>query len=152
MKKPVHLILNLDTRVLPSLIFEPIKNKGEKLEKRDQKQEDSWESFGKPGRDPSKLNSVLDLFAHNHNWDKFLTISKLNKLWPKIIGEYNAKFSKVEDLDKETLIISAYNQSAYTITKFLVNSSKKIILKKIEEKSIKNIKNIKLVISTDKKH
>ncbi|WP_421776276.1 DciA family protein [Gardnerella sp. KA00255] len=152
MKKPVHLILNIDTRKLPSIIFDPIQLKGEKLEKRDQQQEDSWESFGKPGRDPNTLNSVLELFSHNNHWDKFLLIANINSLWPKIVGEYNSQFSKVEDIDNKTLIVSACNQSAYTITKFLINSSKNMILDKIKENNIKNIKDIKLIISTDKSY
>ena len=57
---PVYKMLNIDTRKLPAIIFNPIIAKEEREKNRVNSADKAWENFGKPGRDPNAFFGVLE--------------------------------------------------------------------------------------------
>lgn len=59
MNPPIARQLNLDETKLPAEIFERLSRRGATLKDYRRRREEAIENFGKPGRDPAELGSVM---------------------------------------------------------------------------------------------
>lgn len=137
---PVHLILKIDTRKLPELIFEPIAAKAERENNRLQIAEKAWENFGKPGREPNAFGGVLKNFASKNNWNKQLSIAKLRMSWNEVVGESIAQHCEISQVVNNVLIIRARSAVWATQLSFLLPQLKEKINKNLENIDIKEIR------------
>lgn len=69
MNPPIARQLNLDETKLPAEIFERLSRRGATLKDYRRRREEAIENFGKPGRDPAELGSVMTTIAGNGVWD-----------------------------------------------------------------------------------
>lgn len=60
MNPPIARQLNLDETKLPAEIFERLSRRGATLKDYRRRREEAIENFGKPGRDPAELGSVMN--------------------------------------------------------------------------------------------
>ena len=65
MNPPIARQLNLDETKLPAEIFERLSRRGATLKDYRRRREEAIENFGKPGRDPAELGSVMTTIAGN---------------------------------------------------------------------------------------
>ena len=63
MNPPIARQLNLDETKLPAEIFERLSRRGATLKDYRRRREEAIENFGKPGRDPAELGSVMTTIA-----------------------------------------------------------------------------------------
>jgi hypothetical protein len=68
MNPPIARQLNLDETKLPAEIFERLSRRGATLKDYRRRREEAIENFGKPGRDPAELGSVMTTIAGNGVW------------------------------------------------------------------------------------
>lgn len=142
MKIPVNKILKLDTRKLPELIFTPIKKKAIKKVVNEQNAYKALESFGKPGRDPQNLYSLLANFANQNNWNEQLSIAKMREDWWKIVGKSASLNCCIDKIKDGVLIVRTKSNVWYTQLSYC----KPMLEKKIFEYSKNiNIKEVKIV-------
>lgn len=107
MKRPIAQELHLDPRKVPAQVFNrivrrPFTRKNQKIEA-----EKAWYSFGKPGRDPSGLSSVIDRLAVQDGWTSHLKIAQLQDHWDQIVGPAIAQHSRVLSYEQGRLVIQA---------------------------------------------
>ena len=142
MKIPVNKILKLDTRKLPELIFMPIKKKAIKKVVNEQNAYKAWESFGKPGRDPQNIYSLLGNYANQNNWNEPLAIAKMREDWWKIVGKSASLNCYIDTIKDGILIVRTKSNVWYTQLTYC----KPMLEKKIFEYSKNiNIKEVKIV-------
>ena len=107
MKPPVVVTLHLDQRKLPAEIFDRFAARAGVFRDRRQREEDAWESFGKPGRDPDKLGGVLSALANRGGWVPNLKIAQLRNHWDQVVGQGVAQHSQVVGFAEGILTIRA---------------------------------------------
>lgn len=136
---PVHKVLNLDTRKLPEIIFNPIAAKAERESNRIKRADQAWENFGKPGRDPNTLCGVLQILASNKKWNKQLAIAKMRVSWNEVVGESIAQHCEISQILNNVLIIRAQSAVWATQLSFLLPQLKKKINQNLKNIEIKEI-------------
>ena len=142
MKIPVNKLLKLDTRKLPEIVFSPIEKRGEKKTINEQNAYKSWESFGKPGRDPQNLYSLLGNFANKKHWNEPLAIARMREDWWKIVGKSASLNCYIDQIKDGILIVRTKSNVWYTQLSYC----KPMLEKKIFEYSKNiNIKEVKIV-------
>ncbi|NMN01005.1 hypothetical protein G1C96_1587 [Bifidobacterium sp. DSM 109958] len=94
MNPPIAETLNLDQRKLPAEVFERFTHRQFTRRARAERAEKAWESFGKPGRDPSRLGSVADVLAIQGNWGPHLKLAQLEYHWDEVVGPGIAAHSR----------------------------------------------------------
>lgn len=109
MKPPIERTLKLDERRLPAEIFERLATRGGYIMRdrktREANREKAWESFGKPGRDPNTLGSVLDGLADGRRWAPQLKLAQLRDHWDQVVGPAIAMHSTVASVRDGVLTI-----------------------------------------------
>lgn len=109
MKPPIERTLKLDERRLPAEIFERLATRGGYIMRdrktREANREKAWESFGKPGRDPNTLGSVLDGLADGRRWVPQLKLAQLRDHWDQVVGPAIAMHSTVASVRDGVLTI-----------------------------------------------
>ena len=142
MKIPVNKLLKLDTRKLPEIVFSPIEKRGEKKTINEQNAYKAWESFGKPGRDPQNLYSLLGNFANKKHWNEPLAIARMREDWWKIVGRSASLNCYIDQIKDGILIVRTKSNVWYTQLSYC----KPMLEKKIFEYSKNiNIKEVKIV-------
>lgn len=142
MKIPVNKLLKLDTRKLPEIVFSPIEKRGEKKTINEQNSYKAWESFGKPGRDPQNLYSLLGNFANKKHWNEPLAIARMREDWWKIVGKSASLNCYIDQIKDGILIVRTKSNVWYTQLSYC----KPMLEKKIFEYSKNiNIKEVKIV-------
>ncbi|WP_420028072.1 DciA family protein [Gardnerella vaginalis] len=142
MKIPVNKLLKLDTRKLPEIVFSPIEKRGKKKTINEQNAYKSWESFGKPGRDPQNLYSLLGNFANKKHWNEPLAIARMREDWWKIVGKSASLNCYIDQIKDGILIVRTKSNVWYTQLSYC----KPMLEKKIFEYSKNiNIKEVKIV-------
>lgn len=127
---PACVALGLDQRKLPAETFERIVAKAGSARRRRERNEKAFESFGKPGRDPGRLGGVLDSFATTSGWKPYMRLAELNSDWDKVVGEANARNSRVIGLRDGVLTVCT-RSPAWTVTLQGISPQ---ILEKVQEK------------------
>ena len=93
MTPPIAKTLGLDERKLPAELFERLSKRGEILRERRRRREEAWDNFGKQGRDPQGLGSVLSQITLDPAWNTNLKIAQLRNHWDQVVGEVIAAHS-----------------------------------------------------------
>lgn len=137
---PVYKMLNIDTRKLPAIIFNPIIAKEEREKNRVNSAEKAWENFGKPGRDPNAFFGVLENFASTNRWNKQLSIAKLRSSWGSVVGTNIAQHCEISQIVNDVLIIRAQSTVWATQLSYLLPQLKKKINQNLSDIEIKEIK------------
>ena len=140
MKPPVAVTLHLDQRTLPAQVFERYARREDSRKIRAARAELAWESFGKPGRDPAKLDGVAAAIAKNGNWMPHMKISQLNNHWDQVVGPGIAQHSRVVSFRDGVLVIRAESQVWATQLTFLIPQLSATIAKKLEGLDVADIK------------
>ncbi|MBT1166607.1 DUF721 domain-containing protein [Bifidobacterium simiarum] len=104
---PIAETLRLDPRKLEATVFERYTNRAAGIAKRRARAEQAWLNFGKPGRDPHTLGSVLDGLAANGNWRPHLLVAQLGRHWDQVVGRNIARHSRVASYANGVLTIRA---------------------------------------------
>ena len=81
MNPPIARQLNLDETKLPAEIFERLSRRGATLKDYRRRREEAIENFGKPGRDPAELGSVMTTIAGNGVWTANMKLAQLRNHW-----------------------------------------------------------------------
>lgn len=137
---PINILLKIDTRKLPAIIFDPINRKAERENNREKNAEQAWENFGKPGRDPKSFCGILKNFASESNWNSQLSIAKLRSSWHKVVGESIAKQCEISQVVNGVLIVRAQSTVWATQLSYLIPQLKEKINNNLENIEIKEIK------------
>lgn len=137
---PANILLKIDTRKLPAIIFDPINKKAERENNREKIAEQAWENFGKPGRDPKSFCGILKNFASTSNWNSQLSIAKLRSSWHKVVGESIAKHCEISQVVNGVLIVRAQSTVWATQLSYLIPQLKEKINNNLENIEIKEIK------------
>ncbi len=71
------------------------------------RREEAIENFGKPGRDPAELGSVMTTIAGNGVWAANMKLAQLRNHWDQVVGQAIASHSAVADFTDGVLTIRA---------------------------------------------
>lgn len=104
---PVSAMLHMDERKLPELLFRRFAKRGIMLGDRQCRQERSWQSFGKPGRDPLTVGGVMNTLAATRGWTTQLSIAGLRYRWDTVVGADIAAHSYVSSFRDGVMVICA---------------------------------------------
>lgn len=137
---PVSEKLKLDVRKLPELVFTSFSIKGYRVMEHTQRSERAWESFGKPGRDPHRLEGVLALFADQRHWNQQLLVAHLRASWQQVVGASIAEHCEVSNVQGRILIVRAASSVWSTQLSFLLPQLKEKILRELPGIPIDDIK------------
>ncbi|PLS31034.1 hypothetical protein Uis1B_1146 [Bifidobacterium margollesii] len=107
LRPPIAQTLHLDPRKLEATVFERYTKRAAGIAKRRARAEQAWLNFGKPGRDPNTLGSVIDALATNGNWRPHLMIAQLGRHWDQVVGRAIAGHSYVASYSNGVLTIRA---------------------------------------------
>ena len=107
MKPPITVTLKLDQRTLPAQVFERYARREDSRKIRAIRAELAWENFGKPGRDPAELGSVMTTIAGNGVWAANMKLAQLRNHWDQVVGQAIASHSAVADFTDGVLTIRA---------------------------------------------
>lgn len=107
MKPPIACQLHVDETKLPAEIFERLSHRGAILKDRRRRREEAFENFGKPGRDPAELGSVMSSIAGGGVWAANMKLAQLRNHWDQVVGEAIANHSAVADFTDGVLTIRA---------------------------------------------
>mgnify|MGYP002129224459 CR=1 FL=1 len=127
MNPPIARQLNLDETKLPAEIFERLSRRGATLKDYRRRREEAIENFGKPGRDPAELGSVMTTIAGNGVWAANMKLAQLRNHWDQVVGQAIASHSAVADFTDGVLTIRT--------TKRFAESTVSRILQLVEEAS-----------------
>lgn len=107
MKPPIACQLHVDETKLSAEIFERLSHRGAILKDRRRRREEAFENFGKPGRDPAELGSVMSSIAGGGVWAANMKLAQLRNHWDQVVGEAIANHSAVADFTDGVLTIRA---------------------------------------------
>ncbi|BDR53894.1 hypothetical protein KIMH_00050 [Bombiscardovia apis] len=107
MKRPIAAELRLDQRKLPAQIFGRFVKRSNSRKEREERSQLAWQAFGKPGRDPNGLSSVLEGIAQQGGWTPHLKIAQLSSHWDQVVGPVIAQHSTVTSYEQGRLTIQA---------------------------------------------
>ena len=107
MNPPIARQLNLAETKLPAEIFERLSRRGATLKDYRRRREEAIENFGKPGRDPAELGSVMTTIAGNGVWTTNMKLAQLRNHWDQVVGQAIASHSAVADFTDGVLTIRA---------------------------------------------
>ncbi|NEG69986.1 DciA family protein [Bifidobacterium choloepi] len=104
---PIAERLGLDERKLPAQVFERLAKRAGLVEDWRRRNEEARENFGKAGRDPNRIGGVLEAFAVQKGWGRYLGMTRLMEAWPEIAGPVAAAHTQVDSLVDGVLKIRA---------------------------------------------
>lgn len=140
MREPVTVTLHLDERKLPAKVFEEIAKRAGIRRERQLQAEAAWESFGKPGRDPTTLGSVAGLIARENHWTPYLKIAQLRTHWDQVVGPVVAQHSQVTGVVDGVMTIRAETPAWATQLTYLVPQFEQIIKERLDGLDIREIR------------
>lgn len=140
MKPPAVIALHLDQRKLPAQVFQRFVSKTGVLRDRRRREDEAWENFGKPGRDPGRFNGVLSVIAQNGRWTPHLKIAELSEHWDQIVGVGVSEHSQVADFRDGTLTIHAESTVWATQLTYLIPQLTDTIRKRLDGLEVHEIR------------
>lgn len=140
MREPIAVTLHLDQRKLPAQVFESITRRAVSQREREARAEAAWESFGKPGRDPNTLGSVVAVLARNGKWIPHLKIAQLRNHWDQVVGPMVAMHSQVAGLSDGVLTIRTESAVWATQLTYIMPQLEKTIRERLKGLEIREIK------------
>lgn len=124
MKPPIERILKLDERKLPAEVFDRLAKHGGYVMRdrktQEENREKAWESFGKPGRDPNTLGSVLGGIAIGRHWVPQLKLAQLRDHWDQVVGPGIAMHSTVASFRDGVLTIRTESPNWATTLTYMI--------------------------------
>lgn len=144
MRPPVARTLKLDERRLPAEVFERLSRHGGYVlhdrATREERREKAWESFGKPGRDPNRLGSVLTVIASDGRWMPQLKLAQLRNHWDQVVGPGIAMHSTVADFSDGVLTIHAESAVWATQLSYMIPQLTAVIRERLSGLDIEEIR------------
>lgn len=140
MKPPVAVTLHLDQRKLPAQVFDRFSARAGVFRDRRQREEDAWESFGRPGRDPNQLGGVLNGIADKGGWVPNLKLAQLRNHWDQVVGPAIAQHSQVTSFHEGVLVIRAESMIWATQLTYLIPQLTSTIRERLDGLDIREIK------------
>ncbi|MBT1172617.1 DUF721 domain-containing protein [Bifidobacterium sp. MA2] len=140
MRPPIAVTLRLDQRELPAQVFERYAAREDTRRLRAERAEKAWESFGKPGREPSRLGGVANLIARDGDWIPHLKISELNNHWDRVVGPAVAQHSHVIAFKDGVLTIGTESPVWATQLTYLLPQLNETIRRNLEGLDIADIR------------
>lgn len=104
---PVAVQLHLNPSALPTFVCSHYVHHLVSREQLKAQAEKAWESFGKPGRDPTGLSSTVQAFAQQQGWGTPLRLARMSQQWEHVVGSTIAANTSVGELRDGVLIIRA---------------------------------------------
>ncbi|WP_288273203.1 DUF721 domain-containing protein [uncultured Bifidobacterium sp.] len=111
MQVPIAVTLKLDERKLAAEEFARVAKKAGLIRERRIRREEALENFGKPGRDPHELGDVFATIIRKSGWGPRLQMASLESDWAAIVGDVNARHSRVASYVDGVLTIAADSPS-----------------------------------------
>ncbi|TPF96521.1 hypothetical protein EP30_07190 [Bifidobacterium sp. UTCIF-39] len=136
---PIAEILKLDPRRLESEIFERYTQRAAGIAKRKERAYEAWMNFGKPGRDPNTLGSVLAGIAVRDHWRPHLMIAQLGRHWDQVVGAGIARHTSVASYERGVLTIRAESPVWATQLTYMIPQLKEKIASRLEGMPIDRI-------------
>ncbi|MBW3090326.1 DUF721 domain-containing protein [Bifidobacterium miconisargentati] len=140
MRPPIAEALHLDAAKLPAEVFERLSRRGALLKDRRRREEESLENFGKPGRDPAELGSVMTTIAGSGVWASNLKLAQLRNHWDQVVGPAIAQHSAVADFRDGILIIRAESTVWATQLTYLIPQLTETIRRNLKGLTINEIR------------
>ncbi|MCI1219719.1 MAG: DUF721 domain-containing protein [Bifidobacterium sp.] len=140
MTPPIVLTLHLDQRKLPAETFNRFAAKSGVYRDRKKREQDAWESFGKPGRDPDRLAGVLSVLADRGGWVPNLKIAQLRNHWDQVVGQAVAQHSQVVGFEDGVLTIRTESTVWATQLTYLMPQLSATIRKRLQGLDIREIR------------
>ncbi|MDO4913264.1 MAG: DUF721 domain-containing protein [Bifidobacteriaceae bacterium] len=145
MKKPIAQSLGMNGKKLAHQIFvRYIKSSGKRVDW-NKIAEESFENFGKEGREPAIFGDVLSVLSNNSLFVVNMKIAQLNIQWETVVGNMIAQHSYVESYNDGVIIIRAQSNAWATNLEYM----KDTLLKKIQEE-LNGLTVSKIIISGPK--
>nr|WP_205832598.1 DUF721 domain-containing protein [Bifidobacterium sp. DSM 109959] len=132
--------MHLDETKLPAEVFERISHRGAILKDRRRRREEAIENFGKAGRDPAELGSVMTTIAGNGVWSTNLKLAQLRNHWDQVVGPGVAAHSAVADFSGGVLVIRAESAVWATQLTYLIPQLTDTIRKNLKGLTIDEIR------------
>ncbi|NEG95533.1 DUF721 domain-containing protein [Bifidobacterium sp. SMB2] len=129
---PAAELLHLDPRKLEERVFERYTNRASGIARRKERARAAWQNFGKPGRDPSTLSSVLSGLAARGNWRPHLMIAQLGRHWDQVVGPGIAQHSRVASYRDGVLTIQAESSVWATQLTYMIPQMQKTIAERLQ--------------------
>ncbi|MDF7663133.1 DUF721 domain-containing protein [Bifidobacterium sp. ESL0763] len=139
MKEPIALALKLDERKLPAQVFDKLSSRSMVRREWARREEEAWQNFGKPGRDPGRLGGVMAAMARQGDWVPHLKIAQLRNHWDQVVGAGIARHSEVTSLADGVLTIRAESTVWATQLTYLIPQLKKTIRQRLEGLDVREI-------------
>ena len=140
MNKPVARMLKLDPRKLPAQVFQRYAARAGIIRDRQEREAKAWESFGKPGRDPNTLGSLVTLLAKNGNWAPHLKLAQLRNHWDQVVGPQIAQHSVVASFNDGILVIRAESPAWTTTLTYMIPQLTDTIKERLDGLDISQIR------------
>ena len=140
MNEPIIAKLKLDPRKLPAQFFERYAQRAGILRDRRRRETEAWENFGKPGRDPNTLASLVTVLAQNDNWMPHLKLAQLRNHWDQVVGPQIAQHSQVASFQDGILTIRTASPSWTTTLTYMVPQLTGTIRERLDGLEIREIK------------
>ena len=137
--EPIDRMLRLDPRKLPALLYQRLSKVLESKAARRQRNEEAFENFGKPGRDPVGLASVLAGYAQANAWTPHLKVARLANDWEGVVGKMIADHSTVLSFRDGVLIIQAQSPVWATQLNYMIPQLKERIRQELEGVPVERI-------------
>ncbi|BDR52098.1 hypothetical protein KIM372_00050 [Bombiscardovia nodaiensis] len=131
MSKPIAQELKLDPRKLPAQVFERFVEHAFNPKARQEDARLAWESFGKPGRDPTDFSQVFQGIAAQGKWVPYLKVAQLRDHWDQVVGPVIGRQSRVLSYEQGRLIIQARTTVWATQLTYLVPQLKGTISQRL---------------------
>ncbi|MEJ5921299.1 DUF721 domain-containing protein [Bifidobacterium thermophilum] len=140
MKEPIASRLKLDPRKLPAQVFERYTARAGIMRDRERREAEAWENFGKPGRDPNTLASLVTVLARHDNWMPHLKLAQLRNHWDQVVGPQIAQHSQVASWHDGVLTIRTASPSWTTTLTYMVPQLTDTIRERLDGLDIREIK------------
>ena len=137
---PIARALQLDPRKLPAEVFGRLVTRAGYAANRAQREEEAWQNFGKPGRDPRTLGGVLDVLASEGSWTINLELAQLRSHWDQVVGSAIAQHSTVIGCAQGILTISTASPAWTTQLTFMVPQLTATIRQRLKDLDISEIR------------
>lgn len=136
---PAVIVLGLDQRTLMREVAQRYVKRFISRSARVANQEKAWESFGKPGRNPTKAKNVFLQMAAQNNWVPHLKVADLATQWGKIVGTTIAAHTKIVAFENGELVIQATSTVWSTQLTYMVPRLKKVISERLKPVEVSKI-------------
>lgn len=140
MRPPIAVTLHMDERKLPAQVFGRIAARMGTRRNRRAAAREAWENFGKPGRDPNRLDGVMALLATDAQWVPHLRIAQLRNHWDQVVGGVIASHSFVDGLADGVLSVRAESGVWATQLTYMIPQMTAAIRERVQGLDIREVR------------